>query len=118
MDTVFLVAGVFISESTHDTASAYPAIYLAAPGCTRVHSFIQELVENRTSLNRTSEDMLRSKIQRIPPVLGGSFWPYSREYLSHAVPEQYRQPGTAVPSEAVNTVVPADSGTAGSGTPA
>ena len=45
-------------------------------------------------LNRASEDMLRSKIQRIPPVLGGLFWPHSREYLSHAVPEQYRQPGT------------------------
>ena len=47
-------------------------------------------------------------------VLGGLFWPHSREYLSHAVPEQYRQPGTL--TEAVSAVVPADSGTADAGT--
>ena len=37
MDTVFLVALLFISESTHGTASAYPAI----PGNTRLHSGTQ-----------------------------------------------------------------------------
>ena len=41
-------------------------------------------------------------------VLGGSFWPYSREYLS----QQYlSSTGSPVPSQAVNAVVPADSGT-------
>jgi len=115
MGTVFLVAGLFISESTPYTVSAYPAI----PAITRLHSGTQlypgagrksdqlESRERGHAAVENSEDSGR--------VLGGSFWPYSQKYLS----QQYlSSTGTPVPSLAVNTVVPADSGTADAGTPA
>ena len=55
MDTVFLVALLFISESTHGTASAYPAI----PGNTRLHSGTQLYPgagRKSDQLDRASED--------------------------------------------------------------
>ena len=93
MGTVFLVAGLFISESTPYTVSAYPAI----PAITQLHSGTQlypgagrksdqlESRERGRAAVENSEDSARA---------GRIILAVLSKVPEPAVPEQYRHPGT------------------------
>ena len=95
MGTVFLVAGLFISESTPYTVSAYPAI----PAITRLHSGTQLYPgagRKSDQLERASEDAAAVENSEDSARAGRiilavfSRLPESRS----TVPQQYWQPGT------------------------